>query len=242
MPGEQLFINRPLPGARLDMSHPLAKGLVGCWLMNEQGNIAYDLSPYKNHGSLVNFTSPLYSLGQRSIQGIKFDGIDSYIDCGSANSLNLLSDFTLSTWIYITSIGTITGTVGTRTDRNDFTLPYGLIVSATNIPLFRMGNGASQSSCDSTVVLNQSVWYNITASIKGTIMKLYQNGILIKSATYGGTRQTLSKLTIGSRSTSANFFYGHINNVMIWNTALSEHNIKNLYISPYSPGGKNMFI
>ena len=46
----QLLYNRPTFPAQLNMAHPLARGLVGCWLLNEEGGLrAFDSSPYGNH-------------------------------------------------------------------------------------------------------------------------------------------------------------------------------------------------
>ena len=46
---------KPPLGARLIPGHPLANGLVGCWLMNEgSGNKVYDLSGNGNSGTLTN--------------------------------------------------------------------------------------------------------------------------------------------------------------------------------------------
>jgi hypothetical protein len=57
---EQFLANRPPPGAQINFNHPLAKDLVACWLLNDQGSLkAFDLSPYKNHLTLTGFGSPL---------------------------------------------------------------------------------------------------------------------------------------------------------------------------------------
>jgi len=44
---------KPLPGAEIDWGHPLAQGLVGCWLMNEGAGVSVaDYSAGGNHGIL----------------------------------------------------------------------------------------------------------------------------------------------------------------------------------------------
>ena len=50
---------KPPLGVRLNTSHPMANGLVGCWLLNERdGNKVYDLSGNGHHGIFAN--SPVW--------------------------------------------------------------------------------------------------------------------------------------------------------------------------------------
>jgi hypothetical protein len=52
-----MLLFKPFRGIQLNRSHPLARGLVGCWLMNENGgNKVFDLSDNRNTGSLTNVT------------------------------------------------------------------------------------------------------------------------------------------------------------------------------------------
>ncbi len=49
------FKPKPLLGRRINPYHPLAQGLVGCWLLNEGGgDKIFDLSGYGNVGTFVN--------------------------------------------------------------------------------------------------------------------------------------------------------------------------------------------
>ena len=43
------WTSKPPIGSQIDWSHPLAKGLVGCWLMNEGGgNVVNDIARRNN--------------------------------------------------------------------------------------------------------------------------------------------------------------------------------------------------
>ena len=45
---------KPFRGMQLNRNHPLAKGLVGCWVMNEAtGNKVFDLSGNGNDGNII---------------------------------------------------------------------------------------------------------------------------------------------------------------------------------------------
>lgn len=68
---------KPLPGAQLDRSHPLAQGLLGCWLMNEGSGLSvYDYSGNDNHGVLTN--GPTWVAGPDG-GALSFDGVNDRI-------------------------------------------------------------------------------------------------------------------------------------------------------------------
>ncbi|MBU0598822.1 LamG domain-containing protein, partial [Patescibacteria group bacterium] len=95
---------KPLLGVQLNRSHPLAKGLVGCWVMNEgAGNKIYDLSGNGNDGSFPGGTAnPLWKPG-RTGPALKFDGVNDYVEKTSFTQIT--SAITISAWIYPNTYG-----------------------------------------------------------------------------------------------------------------------------------------
>jgi len=63
-------------------------------------SIWYDLSGQQNNGTLTN--GPTFDSADGG--SISFDGTNDYIDCGSKNSLNLTTGFTVSFWMKNTNI------------------------------------------------------------------------------------------------------------------------------------------
>jgi len=69
---------KPIHGSQIDWKHPLAQGLIGCWLMNEgSGGIIQDISPHGNNGNFASGAAQPSWVGQ----SVYFDGGD-YIDFG----------------------------------------------------------------------------------------------------------------------------------------------------------------
>lgn len=72
------------------------EGLIGSWSFDEgKGNVARDSSGNENHGRIVNAQ---WCEGQ-SGGGLRFNGRDSWVDCGSAQSLNLSRGVTIEAWV-----------------------------------------------------------------------------------------------------------------------------------------------
>ena len=95
-------IIKPPLGAQLNFGHPLAQGLVGCWLMNEGcGPIVYDLSGNGNHGTCENMTGTATSgwVPGKFGHALAFDGTNDIVDCGTGSTINSLSEITIITTI-----------------------------------------------------------------------------------------------------------------------------------------------
>ena len=76
-------------GSYIDPDHPLAKGLVGCWIFNEHcGRLINDLSPYRNNGRILG--------GALWKDGLYFNGSNTKVDFGNDKSLNFgIGDFSV---------------------------------------------------------------------------------------------------------------------------------------------------
>lgn len=103
--------SKPPPGAQIDWTHPLSRGLVGCWLFNEGAGIrANDLSPYGNHGTLTNFGAGSATSGWTGGKfgtALQCDGVDDAINCGDSISLRCTGkNLTIEMLLYPRSITT----------------------------------------------------------------------------------------------------------------------------------------
>ena len=243
MPGEQILYNRPLPGARLNTAHPLARGLVGCWLLNENGGLrAMDLSPYGNHGLLVGFASP----PPRPFNGLYLDGLDDYVDVPDAlaytHFANKQTSITIETWVKPSSLtgrrmAAAVGEWQTWLEFNNSEAgKWDFIV--TNLA------GASYDVISTSNVLLEQ-WVHVVGTYDQADVKIYINGSLEQSENIGA--QTLRDLgdasAIGANGTAdIAFFPGLIGEVHVYNRALTAEEIKACYLSPYQPYGIPMFL
>ncbi len=84
---------KPFRGMQLNKSHPLAKGLVGAYVMNEgTGDTIFDLSGNNNNGMI--------SGADWVSNGLDFVAANNdYVNLGSASSLDDINPITICIWL-----------------------------------------------------------------------------------------------------------------------------------------------
>jgi len=93
---------KPIRGIRINKSHPLARGLVGYWLLNEgTGSKIFDLSGNGNTGTLQGDT---HFVPGKFGSALDFDGTGDYVDIPISNSLNMTGDIFVSYWLYYRTV------------------------------------------------------------------------------------------------------------------------------------------
>ena len=239
------WLQKPPLGVQINHAHPLARGLVGCWLFNEGGgDIAYDLSGYGNHGTLNGMAFPPttasgWNPGRDGV-GLMFDGSNDYVDCGNDPSLNITDAITIEAWIKMVSTSTdgmIVAKWGTFADTQ---WSYFSRVDVTNPRFGFSADGATtcgiKTYTDLTIVQNR--WHHVVSTwrkIDGT-MRAYLDGVASSQIANCSNNLFISSkpVSIGRDSDNAvHHFNGSIDQVRIYNRALTADEIQQLYIDPY---------
>jgi len=202
------------------------RGLV-LWLkFNEgSGNIAYDSSFYNNQGTIYGATWTDGKFGK----ALSFDGVDDYVEVPLTNSLKPQS-LTITAWIYPEDFSTNSAILRTAGTNYGYFLYVG---KTTKKLLFMLGNGTDSQWMSGNTALSENQWYFVTVTydtLTDTV-KIYINGQLDAEYTYSydTIAYTGTYLTIGSVWKQYQFWKGVIDEVRIFNRALSENEIKMLY-------------
>lgn len=213
-------------------------GLVYYAPMNEGvGSIAGDFSGQGNSGTLTN--GPTWGAGKIG-KGLTFDGTDDYVNAGNASSINnvFANGGTVSAWIYLTSGFNTSGAyVINKYDGNVTGWAFGVYnVSGTPFMYQRFsGTTAFWESQTATVPLNTwthlAVAYNNSSN--ANVPTLYINGqsvaITSSSPTGSATNDSSVNMYLGNGATFDRQFNGSIDEVRIYNRALSATEVAALY-------------
>ena len=221
----------------------LTNGLVGHWTFdgkNVVNGVALDSSGSGNNGNLKNIaTSTFYSTGKIG-QGFNFDGSNDYVNIGTPASLTNIAVKTISAWIYPTNLS---GTGSRRVvDKEDGGEGWFFGVQSTNDSVMYLqhfsgaGSIPNWTSPASSIIANQwqhiAITYDRTSTTNDPVM--YINGVsqsLSESAAPVGTADSDAPLRmgLGGGASASSMFPGIIDDVRIYNRALSAGEIKMLY-------------
>ncbi|HLP86875.1 MAG TPA: LamG-like jellyroll fold domain-containing protein, partial [Candidatus Paceibacterota bacterium] len=205
-------------------------GLVSWWKLD--GNAQDSIST--NNGTITGAT--LTSTNCKSGQCYTFDGTD-YISIPDSASLDLGS-YTISAWIYPTDVTNWGALIGKGI--TEMTINYVSQLGGGNI-IVENGHGTIgwAKSSSPTYAINNLYHVIAIADASTSTLKLYRNGSQHTYSTQtwaGASRNNNDPITIGYTQTwPAEAFKGNIDEVMIWNRALSDSEISSVYNYSYAP-------
>jgi len=186
-------------------------GLVGYWKLDEgSGTTAYDSSGYNNHGIIYGAS---WTSGKVN-SALSFDGVDDYVDCGTDPSLMPTTAITLEAWFKASGVNAYATIVSTF-----YYEGYFLRINPN------AGIEFAPGICNSPPgTIQPGVWYHVVGTFDGT-SKIYVNGKLVSSQGAGYLAYTGQSLRIGNNPTAELWFNGIIDEVRIYNRALSAEEI-----------------
>jgi hypothetical protein len=176
---------------------------------------------------------------------MSFDGSNDYIDVGDSDSLSFTNGsndlpFTFSSWVYFDSVSGARAILGKD---NGTQREYALFSNSGKLKIFlkHLGGGTQCSRETNNVVFSTGQWYHVAASYDGSGgstaadgITLYINGVVAAStATNNGSYSHMSNTTadfnIGRYSGAFAYFYGLIDELAVWNTALTSTQVSEIY-------------
>jgi hypothetical protein len=205
-------------------------GLVGSWHLSEgTGILATDSSGENNNGTLVN--SPTWTTGKYG-GGLSFNGTNQTVSIPHSSSIKPTSQITISAWVKPTNITTNTYYEIYRKEETDRHL---LAFQGNGTILgFGITTGSVYAELDVSITAGDYTdgnWHHIVATYDGSVKKIYSDGVLIGSANASGAIGATGTATayIGSLGNSSEFFNGLIDEVRLYNRALSNSEVSDHY-------------
>jgi len=185
-----------------------------------------DISQYGNNGSCSGANCPNWTSSGRFGGAFEFDGEDDYINCGSGSSLDDLTTFTWSAWIYPTGWGG--DNEGVIIQKHDGKKEFRLLNGGGEQSIRGYLGDGSSNAANNTISLNTWQHVVVTYSTSDGYLNIYVNGNEVSYASRNPDTTPVSdaagNLEIGRRPTKR-WFNGTIDEVRIYNRALSAEEI-----------------
>jgi hypothetical protein len=201
--------------------HPLVSGLVAAYGFNEgSGTVVNDVSGYGNNGTI---SGAAWTTSGKYGNALSFNGTNALVTVNNAPSLQLTTGMTLEVWVYPTTVTAAWRDVIYKGNDN-----YYLEASSiSGPPMAGAIFGGAYGQVYGPNALTANTWAHLAATYDGAAMRLYVNGVQVASrAETGAIATSTNPLQIGGDSIYGQYFEGRIDEVRIYNLALSVAQIQ----------------
>lgn len=218
----------------------LASQKIAQWKLDEpSGNTAIDAGNYSNNGTLYNFASSARVSGI-SGNALNFDGTDDYVYVPNNGTIDFAKEsFSISLWY---KVGTLTGSSMYLINKGSFVLDatkntsgnwYGFEIKSNQLR-FSIDDNVTKTtvSVSNVDTLLKSNWNNIVGVRDSSQkqLRLYINNKLAASiADATGDISETEPLYFGNSSDKTATLSGSLDDIRIYNYALSASEIQNIY-------------
>jgi len=219
----------------------VTQGLLAWYPFNGNAN---DASGHQHHGKVHEAVPAVDRFGMNN-SAYSFDGINDFIAVEHDSSFEGLNTLSLVAWIYVRKASFYPAVVG-KGNVGNYKESYALFLNPQNRLGFLANSNGTASGRDLIIdfTIPTAKWIHIASSYDGSMMRTYVNGIEIGSVAHqGGIFTTGEPLLIGKSERKktrliSSFFNGLIDDVLIYNRAISPDEVKTLYLQD---GGSDRF-
>jgi chitodextrinase/nitrogen fixation protein FixH len=195
--------------------------LVAAYSFDEGSGInVSDLSGHGNNGTLANAT---WTTAGKFGKALVFNGATSLVTIPDSPTLRLTTGMTLEAWVNPSVVNT--GWKDIVYKGNDNYYLEG--ATSSNVPMIGITIGTSHAEVFGATGLPANTWTFLAATYDGANLRFYINGTQVASQSHTGDILTSSNpLQIGGDSIYGQFFQGTIDEVRVYNTALTNGQIQ----------------
>jgi hypothetical protein len=206
--------------------------VVGLWHFDDD---ALDSSGNGNNGTLKPTGSGPTWVNGKFGKALSFDGVDDYVDCGT--NINITTAITIEAWVKPSAFLTTPdrSTIATKA------LAYYFQVDGSGyLQVYQYGTSPAGYH-SSTNPISLDVWQHVAYTYDGSNVKMFINGVLDTTIPVTGIiNASTMHLGIGMNLNAIGNpyfgyyrqFQGEIDEVRIWNIALTANQIQQSMVSP----------
>lgn len=217
--------------AQLDKSIELRiqpSTLAGYYAFDENfGTVAHDATLNNDHASLTN--SPAW-VGGKIGRGLSFNGTSQSASIPSS-AQNDSETMTVSAWIKTTQVpSAATPLVSKQGGASAY--PFSLQLEPSGVVGFAASDGTHTPTVQSSATVNDGAWHHIVGvRTKGSTLKLFVDGAPQGSVADNTTTVSTNSSAVGiaKEAGNANYYAGVIDEVKLFNVALTDQEVANDY-------------
>jgi fibronectin type 3 domain-containing protein len=209
-------------------------GLVAAYGFDEgSGTTTIDQSGNNNVGTLSNAT---WVTTGKFGKALSFNGTNAWVTANSSSSLTLTTGLTAEAWVNPTTLGNAYRTVAFKEGGGgEVWSLYGNQSGSQQTPLGEVQVGGYKDAVG-TAGLATGTWSHVALTFDGTSVRLYVNGTLVSTTAAAGSLITSTgALRIGGNNIWGEYFSGLIDEVRVYNRALSAAEIQQDMTTPITP-------
>ena len=208
-------------------------GLVAAYGFDEaSGTTVADRSGNGNTGTLANAT---WTSGGKYGSALSFNGSNAWVTVANASSLNLTTGLTAEAWVNPSALGSAYRTVLFREQPGNEVYSLYANQSSPQAPVGEVYAGGYKDAVGSGALPIGS-WTHLAMSYDGASVRLYVNGTLVSTtAAPGSLASSSGVLRIGGNNIWGEYFSGLIDEVRLYNRALSASEIQQDMASSITP-------
>ena len=202
---------------------------VARWEFDEgAGNIAFD-SVGSNHGIIH---GAQWTAGK--VDGaLDFDAVGDYVRVSDPTSLDLDTHYTVSAWIKTDTVSSSNAIIAAYRDRVTPSVLFQLDRYGSTVRFVVVDESANSQAAVYPYVLSTNSWYHVAGVREGDSLKVFVNGMKGPTAYKAFGQIIPSLVTIGAIDCCAlgvhHYFRGSIDEVVVFDKALSVEEIQQLY-------------
>jgi len=221
-----------------EIYHALAAYAAGIWNFDEGSGITTrDTSGNLNDGT-INGATWIKRTPNGEGYALDFNGSSDYVDCGNDPSLNVSNELTIEVWVYPTAsdltyyrpIAAKYYTASKRSYQINVDEGYSDYLGQGTFQFWISSDGSTRDHLEAPAFPNQ--WQHLVGVYTGSEMYLYVNAELKarKFTTISSLYSTDIPFRIGTNYNFLRFFQGTIDQVHVYNQALTFAQVKELYV------------
>lgn len=219
-------------------NNKLTNGLVGLWSfnggdMNWASGIAYDRSGQGNNGTITNMSTSTSPVAGKLGQALRFDGVDDYVRVNHNVNQNSLP-LTISVWAKAGVVSQANNVAVVSkypsSAQNGWAIDY--VTNAYRFYYFKDSSNYIILGSGVDFGVGTTVWTHLVAVVDNTGARLYRDGTFVNSQGWTGTPGNptqASDIQIGRMANGSLYWNGSLDEVRIYNRALSADEVKQLY-------------